>query len=364
MKIVIISRSIYPVIAPRPMRATELAKYFSKIGHDVTLYGVLGDFDYTRFTQDTGVEVKNIGKMRFATLNSDGKCRENVIDKILRRLLHRFLEFPDIELSWKMKGVLRKEKNVDLLITIAIPFPIHWGVAWAKSKLKDGFPKKWISDCGDPYMGNSVHKPLPYFKYVESYWGRKTDYITVPIEEAKNAYSPALSDKIHVIPQGFDYSNINIDRDFKRNSIPHFAYAGVVYRGYRDPDNFLKYLCTLDYDFRFIVYTKNDSVFGLYKDQLGEKLIIRSYIPRDSLLFELSRMDFLINLVNSNSVQSPSKLIDYYLTERPILDISTAFNEKSDFDNFINSNYESKRKIDDIEQYNIANVGNKFLNLY
>ena len=366
MKIVIISRAIYPSLAPRPFRATELAKYFASLGHDVTLYGVLGKFDYSSFTNETGINVKNLGKMKYATLNSDGENKITFLNRVLIRMFHRLLEFPDIELVSKTYKAIKNEKNVDLLITVAIPFPIHWGAAWAKKRLGDKFPKKWVSDCGDPYMGNSVSKkPFFYFQYIEDFWGKQTDFITIPIEDAKKAYSDKVQDKLRIIPQGFDFSNIKIDTNFKGNAIPHFAYAGIVYKGYRDPSRFLEYLSKVGKDFRFIVYTKSLAFFQQYKELLGEKLEIRNYIPREQLLFVLSQMDFLVNIENSNSVQSPSKLIDYYLSTRPVLDISSDFDnkKKKNTDDFLNGDYQRKHVIDNVQQFNIINVGKAFLDI-
>ena len=75
--------------------------------------------------------------------------------------------------------------------------------------------------------------------------------------------------------------------------------------------------------------------FDDYKEKLGERLDVRSYIQRESLIRELSHCDFLINIKNESSVQSPSKLIDYALTHRPILTITSDFN----------SSYASSNKI-------------------
>ena len=48
MKIVIISGTMFPHISARSFRTTELAKGFAKMGHDVTLYTILGKYDYTQ----------------------------------------------------------------------------------------------------------------------------------------------------------------------------------------------------------------------------------------------------------------------------------------------------------------------------
>ena len=94
-------------------------------------------------------------------------------------------------------------------------------------------------------------------------------------------------------------------------------------------------------------------------------MIIKDYIPREELLYNLSQMDFLVNLQNNTNVQVPSKLIDYCLARRPILDISSVFSkmEKENVDAFLGGNYIKRHEMIDIEQYNIKNVGNAFLKL-
>ncbi len=364
LKIVIISRTIYPNLAPRAYRATELAKELAKRGNHVTLYGLLGSYNYNQFIKETGVTVKNLGKSRFGNINSDSKVSSNVILRALKRIFGRFIYFPDIELIPMVRKAIRGEKNIDYLITVAVPFANHFGAALARQKYGKNIIKCWVSDCGDPFMGNPFNRYPFYFIPIEKWWCRWTDFITIPIEEAKNAYYKEFHHKIRVIPQGFDICSVKL-ADYRKNQLPHFAYSGNVYPYRRDPSLFLEYLCSLfDKDFRFIVYTKTPEIFQRYKSCLKEKLIINSFIPREDLLKELSRMDFLINIGNSSTVQQPSKLIDYYLTRRPILEITSSFEEREHFNEFLDGNYSHKMIEHDISQYDISRVANQFLELY
>jgi len=117
-------------------------------------------------------------------------------------------------------------------------------------------------------------------------------------------------------------------------------------------------------DFKFVVYTQSIIFFSPYRDALGNKLEIRDYIPRKELLYQLSQMDFLINIANNSSVQTPSKLIDYALTQRPIIEITSDFKEYKEFQEFLDGNYQRGKKIENLEQYNIVNVANNFLELH
>lgn len=362
MKIVIVSRTIFPLLSPRAFRATELAKQFARLGHDVSLYAVTGKYDYTNFCKETGVKVKPI-KMRLGTADSEGKVRYNFFDKIAYHAFGDILEYPDIEFCWKIPVILKKEPNTDLLVTVAVPHPIHWGAAIARKILKERFPKVWVSDCGDPYMGNGVGKKHPfYFKWVEKFWGNQTDFVSIPISSARKAYYSNVQDKIRVIPQGFNMENVRLS-EYRSNAIPSFAYAGSVYPGLRDPSTLLDFLCTVDAQFRFTVFTNNASIYEPYKSRLGDKLIIHSFIPRDELLLELSKQDFLINLINPNHEQSPSKLIDYYLSKRPILDISTPFNEKVSLLKALAFKLDNWHTPKDISLFDIRNVADAFIKL-
>jgi|SRR5690554_366484 len=260
-----------------------------------------------------------------------------------------------------VRKVLKKEDKTDMLITVAIPHTIHWGAAWAKTSLKEKFPKLWIADCGDPFMGNKFQNHLFYFKYFEKWFCKKADYISVPVEEAKEAYYKEFHEKIRIIPQGFEFKSINIEDKFIKNKKPTFLYAGAFYKGIRDPELLLNYLSKLDIDFKFYVYTRQKHFLDKYKKILGDKIEINDYIPREKLLLKMSTVDFLINLENGTEIQSPSKLIDYALTKKPILSIPSSKIDKVEIKRFLNGNYTNQLKIDNIEQYNIKNVTKSFL---
>jgi len=295
-RILIISQVFHPYISPRSFRATELAKELARQGNDVTVYTVLGKYDYARYEQEHKIKIKNIGRMLFGPLKNFVMGQKSILDFILEKMFRRLLEFPDIELMFKIPRILKTEKNIDLLISIAIPYPIHWGCALAKSMYKESFPGTWAADCGDPYMGNKVaKKPFFYFKYVEKWFCRKTDYIVVPIAGAIGAYYPEFHKKIKVIPQGFRFDSINLALNKTNNKVPTFAYAGSLYKRVRDPSMFLAYLANLDSEFKFILYTSSRDLITPFCKKLGAKIEIRNNIPRDQLLSVLSQMDFLVN---------------------------------------------------------------------
>lgn len=360
-KILIISHTFFPYISPRSFRATELAKEFSKQLHDVTVITATGSHNYDSFERDFGIRVLDFGKMRFIKKSNSVRERYNFIDKIFIRLFSKAMYYPNIEFLWKIPWRLRKiETKFDLVITIAAPHSIHWGFARFLSA-NPGFTVKWIADCGDPFSGNSVYKVPAYLKYLENWAFDKANFITVPHDAAVQGYDIRHIDKVQVIPQGFDFSNVKL-KEYKKNIIPTFAYAGNFYKDYRDPTLFLEYLAKVKFDFKFIIYTESTAILKPYINRLGERLIIREYVPREQLLLELSTMDFLVNFENKHSVQVPSKLIDYGIIKRPVLNISSDHLDSETITQFLNSDYTRNVKID-IESYNITNICRQFLSL-
>lgn len=364
LKILIISRSFYPIIAPRSFRATELAKELATQGHNVTVMTHTKGFDHSSFSKDFNINVIDFVEDKWFDIKVEGKGFFIKIIKVARGVLKYLFMFPDIQLVWILKRFLKDYKDFDLLISIAVPYSVHFGVAMAKSKNKE-ISNIWIADCGDPFFGNREKKfQIPfYFKYIERWFCKKPDFITVPIHEAVKAFPVLCQNKIKVIPQGFKIDDTLFQKQFSPNPIPHFAYAGSFSEGVRDPLPFLNYLLTLDDDFKFIVYTRKMSLLTPFISKLGSKLEIKDYIPRDELLIELSRMDFLINFCNKESVQSPSKLIDYALSGRPVLNIESNKINKYAFEIFLSGNYNDKAKLPNINDYRIEKVARQFIDL-
>ena len=360
-KILIISRTIFPAINPRAFRATELAKELARQEHDVTLYAVLGNYNYTAFELEYKLKVRNIGRMIFATYNSDEAIRNNLIDKVLNKLIKKHLEYPDIELMFRIPRVFQLEKNVDLLISVASPYAIHWGCALSKSLMNQSFPEIWAADCGDPYMGNPIIDHPFYFKYLEKWFCRKTNFLPVPTDNVISFYYPEFRDKIKVIPQGFKFEEIDYSKEYTPNRVPTFAYAGIFYENKRDPTLFLNYLSTLKMDFKFIIYTVSDNLIQPYYKKLEDKIDVRPFIERKQLLHELSKMDFLINIENLHSnYGSPSKLIDYAIAKRPILSITSHHLPVDIISEFFVGNYQHQFIVDNLDKYNIIQVARQF----
>lgn len=361
MKILIISANTYPLQGPRAFRTAELSECLAKKGHQVTLYTVHGNIKYDDYEVITGIKMRNVNHA-LSLSGNDGSARYNCIDKLMFHYFHRLLCWPQIEFLFRVSGIIKENPNADVLITIAFPHSIHWGAALAKKKYPDIFPKRWIADCGDPFCLNPLEPQPRYFRKFEKGFCSMVDYITVPTEESKDGYFPEFRNKIKVIPQGFDFSKTPI-AEYKKNAVPTFLFTGSVYAGKRDPRRFMDYLLSLDIDYKFYLYMRSP-LDKKYEELSNGKIQYMIGYGRKDIILACSKMDFLINIKNPSSVQTPSKLIDYGISKRPILDISNDFKEQDDFKEFINGNYQNSMKIPGIDDYRIETICAKFESLF
>lgn len=360
MKILIISGHFFPQNTPRAFRTTALVKEYVRRGDNVTLYipDHIDGFDEISRQYPFTLKI-----FRWKQDKLSGS--KNKLVHILGRLLVYGIEYPNVFIYKDLQKALRNEsKDYDLLITIAAPHPIHWTIGKLYSK-GIRFAKKWVADCGDPYMlAGTLTIPKPFFfMSFEKRWCRFCDYITVPVEGAKKGYYPEFESKIRVIPQAFDYTEIKI-AEYQKNDVPTFAYSGSLWPGSKDPSTLLDYLVNIkDRDFRFYIYTNNTEFLKKYQDLLGDKLILNNYIPRLELLKKLSSMDFVVNFEFSTEIQSPSKMIDYTLTGRPILSLNCSHLDIESLNQFFSGDYHNSISLKNIEDYNIRNVADKIAKL-
>lgn len=346
--------------SPRAFRTQELSEELAREGHDVTLYTIHGDMDYVEYEKKTGVKMKDMHTCLPINAN-DGKNRFSYISRFMFHFLHRLLLYPEVEFHFIVDRILLQEKDVNLLITIAYPHTIHSGAARSKKKHPISFPQMWLADCGDPFFLNPFINAPKFMEKYERAWCEAVDYIIVPTEESKQGYFHEYQDKIRVIPQGFDFSKTPI-AEYSKNPVPTFVFCGTVYPGKRDIHPFMDYLLTINkpYKFKLMMRCPLDSTYEVKSNHQIEYIIGKG---RKDVIMECSKADFLINVVNPNTSQTPSKLIDYGISGRPILNISNEFCEQTAFDEFYSGDYHQQLVLSDLKQYKIENVAKQFIEL-
>jgi hypothetical protein len=366
-KILITSYYYEPEITPRAFRTIELVKEFINRDYIVELY--IPELDKrSEYPKKSNCKIYYVKPKKINITKSEFRDKNRLVSKafnLLKKGLRYFVgEIKPFFYGYQLYKKLRinASNDYDLIISIGLPFYVHLATALFITKTSQRGVK--VCDYGDPFYYNPVSKNIFYLKYIEKWVVKKFDYISIPTIKSLK-YFTEYKDKNHikVIPQGFDFTKITIDK-YTPNDIPNFCYAGFFYEKIRNPTFFLNFLESLNTDYKFTIYTDRNTGFNRdiclrFKKKLGNKIIIKDYIPREELIKELSKMDFLINFENFNSNQVPSKIIDYTLSKRPIMSLNQdAFNEII-FMQFLNRDYRNALKIS-IEDYDIKNVVTKF----
>lgn len=364
-KILLVTRAFYPRQSPRSFRATELAKEFCRQGHDLTVVAPWHD-DIENLKNEFGFKFKDLKDVtwrvpRFKEYNKVFYW----INRVFVRILGLLFEYPAIQLVRNVRKALHGELGYDALISIAVPYPIHWGVAsvWKKGGINPA--RIWIADCGDPYMGqeNDNFKPPFYFGWIEKWFCRKVNYLTVPIEGAKKGYYKEFHEKIHVIPQGFRFEDFPSTIKPDPKAIPVGFYAGSLIPGFRDPGPLCNTLLSINLPYKMIFYTTTPQWVQNYAEKSGGKIEVRKPIPRSELLKQMAKAHFLVNIENGGgSAQLPSKLIEYAILDKPILSVTSEVS-KDIVENFVQGNFTYKLLVPNVSQYRIEKIVNSFIGL-
>ena len=362
-RFLIVTRAFYPANSPRAHRATELAKELSRRGHVVSVL-TESDPEQSLLANEFGIELIDLGRssLREVPLIFRGKPR--LLLRALRRALRILMCYPEIEILFRVARRLSSVRRHDCIISIAAPHAIHWGVAWHARR--GALPADvWIADCGDPFMGqeNDSFSPAFYFRWIEKMFCRKASWISVPTIGAKDGYYTEFHRKLVVIPQGFRFEDYEDLRQSQSASDKvRFAYAGHIIPGRRDPGQLFSYLKGVKAPFEFHVFTRSTDFIKSFVES-DPRIVVREFLPRKILLRELASMNFLVNIENAGNRQTPSKLIDYWLCGRPILNVRSFNIDTRTIDEFLAGDYSNGLIIEDPEQYRIENVVDSFLSL-
>ena len=364
-KILIVTNAFYPDISPRSFRATELAKELVRQGHSVKVL-THPRTGTAAFCANLGIEFKDLGHLTWPIPTVKGSGIVRLFWRVVTRFSTLLFEYPLIQIMPLLKKGLKGESGYDALISVAVPYPVHWGVAAVRSK-ENTIAKRWIADCGDPYMGqeNDTFKPPFYFGWLEKKFCRKAEFLTVPTAASIKGYYPEFHSKIKVIPQGFRFEDAKIYDGPKTSDKIIFGYGGMFIPGRRDPSELFNFLNALDesFEFEFHIYTITPHLVTPFIEASKGRIQLKPIVDRDALLFEMSKMDFVVNFENIGSTQTPSKLIDYAILKKPILSVKFGDLKTEVVNEFLKENYQNSMKIENTAQYRIENVAQQFLEL-
>ena len=376
-RILIISASFPPVPSMAALRAYSFAKYWARMGHEVTVLTTkktnMGDLNlnlpqdkfkvieiqYVNIMHEGGKILKRLLRKK----NNDHGQGVKVMDtngeminvgtsflmfrKIVGRLLtkHGFFttaRIPDVYDTWISPAIKKGEellnlKRFDWIFSSYGP-PASHIVAGILSK-RHGC--SWVADYRDLWIEGHIYLGMWPFtaleKYLEKkYVGNYADIITTVSEPLANILRKKFTAPVNVIENGYD------EDDYKRKFSLYFedakkriVYTGTIYPGKRDPSPLFAAIEKMAQankimsDFEVLFFGSQtdwlDALIIKYKVQPWVKYM--GYVSRDDALCIQNQADILLFLEWENgSVDGilTGKLFEYLAMRKPILGVGVS----------------------------------------
>lgn len=350
MRILIINFFYAPVVDAHTYRWEQIARHWVAEGNsvDVITNRVIGCDDQS---VDFGVNVTRVGLFpRPLNLGVQGKVSSNSLKRRLRsrlinmlRPIYRTVYWPDALWHWipsVINEVSRRDpKNYDLVISYYPFMAAH--IAGAILKQRGGPGITWIADYGDPFSISTSMQPNNFRLFrrlnlvLERAIAKRVTSMVFTNESTAEAYRRNFPEaNIIVLPHvanvgALRASNIGgAGDDSVRGSKARrmiLVYVGSFHRNIREPGRLLDLVRHLNnYDgnkFLLRIYGP-DNGFNL-AGLAGPDVEYMGAIPRALAIEVMQHADVLVNVENSNCVMTPSKIVEYIATGRPIINIST-----------------------------------------
>jgi hypothetical protein len=148
-----------------------------------------------------------------------------------------------------------------------------------------------------------------------------------------------VANKISVIPPLFVVP-VDVDKlasFFTGPSKTRLVFAGTLYRKIRNPaalleffDKLLKSTTGENLELHFFgVINDCDPCFEKYQALIGIKIFLHGLVPRAAAVRAMHDATVLVNLGNSTTFQLPSKVVEYAMLGKPILNITNRLSDSS-----------------------------------
>jgi len=266
VRILIVATFFPPQNSIASLRSYSWAKYWSRMGHGVTVLTTKKHPRESDMHMDTknfqvievGVPVMDYFLERKTQQLEQAKqvlvepnqiptqqAKENPIKSFLKKIMQETgifnaCRFPDFHDLWA-KNAIKKVKQIDwdLVVSTAWPYCAHRiGLALKKS----GKARQWIVDWRDLWTDNHMFRGLFglkwYEKYLEKQFHKYANLITTVSEPLAQILRAKTSTPVAVIFNGFDpedYTTLSQEPFFTTIETKHIVYTGSIYKGKRDP---------------------------------------------------------------------------------------------------------------------------------
>ena len=232
----------------------------------------------------------------------------------------------------QLEAINRIDK-IDVIFSVSSPFSAHV----AASKYKSLHPDvRWVSYTVDPYS-SKMHL-FPVGVSFEDAVKKECDCMSgadvrlMSDELIQNRKD--LSGPLHYEPLPYLLNSISLpecDSASKTNEI-RLVYAGSFYKKDRNPYVMLTTIYSLRHsNIQLHVYSSGACVDMVeeFAQKPDSNIFLHGKVNRDELLKVYATSDVLVNIANRNPECSPSKIFEYIMMRKPIIEFSN--NSKSGY---------------------------------
>ena len=231
------------------------------------------------------------------------------------------------------------DRKIDLVISVSMPFDSHCTVLKAMQSLKNSSGKhvpKWIVYCIDAYWSKAgiPEQDIPSMKAEELEIFKACDRIlfldTIEKDYAGKEYDGIRSKFVSLPLPLFDLNikqqNYSNDGFICKDGVSEIVYTGTVYDDFRNADACIGVAESFAGErvrFHFLgkIYPKSLRLFKELKSKMVDQIEIYGRQPYSYAKGAMQKADVLLNLANDNANQIPSKIFEYMMSLKPILNI-------------------------------------------
>jgi len=331
MKILLVSIALPPKNDPESLQIAKYVKYLAKTNNVDAVTSKLPTL-WMPFDEKLLNYIKDV-KQVISIRIIEPKYLSIFINKLIRRFI-----WPDTRFTFHLqyKKVIKQLKNKpDIIYSRAFPLS---SIIMAK-KLKSHYKVPWVLHLSDPWVES------PLFDYNKSKYHQKKEnecfkyadivsFTSLPTIEIYKTKYPQYSHKYRYFPNVYDDDDIQPSLSKIRDSKIKLVYTGSL-NGSRSLKMLIDSLNTLEESGKSILNTIEIIVAGSV-DSYNENLLNKNaslitYVGFLSIteVKELQRSaDILLAVdfefkTSSEAIYFPSKLLDYFITKKPIIAITT-----------------------------------------
>lgn len=263
MKILIVSSFFPPQNSIASLRPYSWAKYWSRMGHEVTVLTVPKapqPSDSTMTIEGFSVhyvEAPFLAKRASVpTAVRQQEADSGVLEKkpsLFRRVARQLVaslssrygvlyscRFPDVMDLWAAKAKLwAARQSWDIVVSTGGPYSVHRIALHIKQQSPQ---TKWILDWRDLWTQNHFFRGIwffrPYERMLERRFHRHADLVTTVSEPLAELLKKVGADTVTTIYNGFDpddYASLSVEHFFGSDGVFRIVYSGTIYAGRQDP---------------------------------------------------------------------------------------------------------------------------------